>query len=73
MSAFIHVAQLVLLIVVSAMTTVSGMVLTRSIEEDYAGTAWMGAVAFVATSFLTDLLFWGGCEDLEKQPRGGLA
>jgi hypothetical protein len=58
-STLIHVAQLVLLIIVSAMTTVSGMVLTRSIEEEDAGTAWMGAVAFVATSLLTDLLFWG--------------
>jgi hypothetical protein len=59
MSTVIHVAQLILLIIVSALTSVSGMVLTRSIEEEDAGTAWMGAVAFVGTSFLTDVLFWG--------------
>ena len=59
MSAFIHVAQLVLLIIVSATTAISGLVLTRSIEKEDAGVAWMGALAFAITSFLTDLLFWG--------------
>jgi hypothetical protein len=42
----------------SSLTTVSGVVLTRSIEGEDAGTAWMWAAAFVATSLLTDLLFW---------------
>ena len=59
MSDLIHVAQLLLLIIVSALTTVSGLVLTRGIEQEDAGTAWMAAVAFAGTSFLTDLLFWG--------------
>jgi hypothetical protein len=57
-SVLVEAAQLVLLITMSSLTTVSGVVLTRSIEGDDAVTAWMWAAAFVATSLLTDLLFW---------------
>jgi hypothetical protein len=57
-SALVDAAQLVLLITMSSLTTVSVVVLTRSIEGEDAGTAWMWAAAFVATSLFTDLLFW---------------
>jgi hypothetical protein len=57
-SVLVEAVQLVLLITMSSLTTVSGVVLTRSIEGEGAGTDWMWAAVFVATSLLTDLLFW---------------
>jgi hypothetical protein len=57
-SVLVEAAQLGLLLVMSGMAALSGAVLANSIEGDDAGTAWRSAAAFVATSLLTDLLFW---------------
>jgi hypothetical protein len=44
--------------IMSGMAAISGSVLAKRIEEEDAGSARVWAVAFVATSFLTDWLFW---------------
>ena len=57
-SLFANFAQLSLLVVMVGLAALSGMVMSRSIQEEDAVIAWMGAAALVATSLLTDLLFW---------------
>ena len=58
MSIFVDASHLGLLVAMSGMAAISGMVLTKAIEEEDAGSAWTWASVFGATSLGTVWSFW---------------
>lgn len=58
MSVFVDAAHLGLLVAMSGMAAISAVVLTKSIEEEDAGSSWIWGSVFVATSFGVAWSFW---------------
>jgi hypothetical protein len=57
-SVLVDASQLGLLVAMSGMTALSGAALAKSIKKEDARSAWAWAWSFVATSLLTDWIFW---------------
>jgi hypothetical protein len=57
-SLFANFAQLSLLVVMVGLAAISGMVMTRSIQDEDAVTAWIWVVVFGATSLVAAWSFW---------------
>jgi hypothetical protein len=57
-SLFANFAQLSLLVVMVGLAAISGMVMTRSIQEEDAVTAWIWVAVFGATSLVAAWSFW---------------
>jgi hypothetical protein len=58
MSVFVEGAQLGLLVAMSGMAAISGLVTTRSIQEEDAVTAWIWVAVFGGTSLVAAWSFW---------------
>jgi hypothetical protein len=58
MSVFSDALHLGLLITMSGMAATSGMVLTKCVEEEDSGSAWIWASVFGSTSFAVAWVFW---------------
>jgi hypothetical protein len=57
-SIFVNAAQLTLLVFMAGVSGLSAVVMTRSIQEEDASSAWVWAVVFAMTSLLTAWTFW---------------
>lgn len=58
MSLFANFAQLSLLVVMAGLAAASGIVMTRSIQEEDVVSAWVWAGVFGATSLVAAWSFW---------------
>lgn len=52
------IERLELLVFMASIALSCGLLILIRIQEGKSGRAWLWALAFVATSLLTDLLFW---------------
>jgi hypothetical protein len=57
-SIFVNAAQLTLLVSMAGVSGISAVVITRSIQEEDASSAWVWAGVYAMASFLTVWTFW---------------
>ena len=58
MSVFVNAAPLTLLFAMAGVSGISAVVMTRSIQEEDASSAWVWAGVYAKASFLTAWTFW---------------
>jgi hypothetical protein len=58
LSAFVNAAPLTLLVTMAGVSGISAVVMTRSIQEEDAASAWVWAGVFAMASLLTAWSFW---------------
>jgi hypothetical protein len=57
-SVFVNASQLTLLVAMASVTGISAVVMTRSIQEEDASSAWVWASVYAMASLLTAWSFW---------------